>query len=310
MRDKALLRMVTRAAGIPNPESESVDTPEQVRRFLAEHGGPVILKPANRQAAVGTRILHEAGEVDPAWTECVAQDEGVMVPDRAIPLRMLVERCVPGHEYSVEMVVRDGVPLFANVTDKLLYPGPRPVELGHMVPAEISPELEALLRERTTAVLRAVGFGTGIVHCEWIVDGPTPYLVECAGRFPGDGIVELIERAYAMPVGQHYFTVMRGGEPPSMEVPAAQAAAVRFAQVPPGEVVSVAGLDAARAIPGVVGASVTVAAGGTVHELRSSWDRVGSAMACAPTPGEAMRLAEKAIEQVHIVTRGTQWNSR
>ena len=67
----------------------------------------------------------------------MAQDEGVFVPDRPMELRMLAERFVDGHEYSVEMLVRGGEPLFVNVTGKQLFPGPRPVELAHVVPADI-----------------------------------------------------------------------------------------------------------------------------------------------------------------------------
>ena len=99
LRDKSLLRKVTRAAGISNPESEAVDAPADVRRFMAAHPGPVVLKPANRQASLGTKVLHEPGEVDQAWGECAAQDEGILVPDRPIPVRMLVERFVRGDEY-------------------------------------------------------------------------------------------------------------------------------------------------------------------------------------------------------------------
>jgi biotin carboxylase len=233
----------------------------------------------------------------------VAQDEGIMVPDRPMPLRMLVESFVRGHEYSVEMLVRDGVPLFTNITDKVLYPGARPVELGHVVPAEVGEELGALLRQSTADVLRAVGFGTGIVHCERIVSDGVPYLVECAGRFAGDGIAELIERAYPIPLVKHFYTLMRGDELPPLPERAEGAVAVRFLQVEPGEVTAVEGVEAAKALPGVVSCSVTVAPGGTVRELRSSWDRVGSVMACAASPGEAMQLAEKAIEQVRVEVR-------
>jgi len=137
LRDKALLRTVTRAAGIANPRSQAVDGPDEVRAFMAEQGGPVILKPANRQASVGTKILFDPAEIDQAWTECTQQDEGVFVPGRGMPLRMLVEQYVEGDEYSVEMVVRDGERLFGNVTAKTVYPGPRPVELGHTVPADL-----------------------------------------------------------------------------------------------------------------------------------------------------------------------------
>lgn len=304
LRDKSLLRKVTAAAGIANPESAEVADAGQVREFMSRQPGPVVLKPANRQAAVGTKVLHEAAEVAGAWQECLAQDEGIMVPDRGMPLRMLVERFVSGHEYSVEMLVRDGLPVFTNITDKVLYPGSRPIELGHVVPAAVPEELATLLRERTADVLRAVGFGSGIVHCEWIVSDGTPYLVECAGRFAGDGIAELIERAYPIPLVRHFYTLMRGDELPPLPERAEGAAAVRFLDVEPGEVTVADGVEAAKALPGVVSCHVTVGPGDTVREMRSSWDRVGSVMACAGTPDEAMELAEKAIEQIRVEVAG------
>jgi biotin carboxylase len=167
--NKHLLRQVAGEAGVANPRSQAVDGPQEVRDFLRAHGGPVVLKPANRQASVGTRVVGALAEVDAAWRECIAQDEGIFVPDRPRPLRMLVEQFVRGEEFSVELIVRDGEALFANVTGKRLFDGTRPVEQGHTVPAHIPSQLTALLRTETLRVLDAVGFASGFVHCEWIV---------------------------------------------------------------------------------------------------------------------------------------------
>jgi biotin carboxylase len=301
LRDKSLLRKVTGVAGIANPESAPVDSPRQVRDFMAANPGPAVLKPANRQAAVGTMIVRAAGDVDRAWAECVEQDEGVYVPDRPMPLQMLAERYLSGPEYSVEMLVDRGAPVFANVTDKVLYPGPRPIEAGHLVPADIPPELWAALIDQTAAVLRAVGFGTGIVHCEWIVVAGRPYLVECAGRFAGDGVIELVDRAYRVDMVPAFYALMKG-EPLPRPLPrrAELGAAVRFLHVEAGEVLSIDGLDEARAVPGVTSCDVSVQPGDHVRELHSSWDRVGSAIACAPTAAEAMRRAQDALDRVQV----------
>ncbi|MCE7001056.1 ATP-grasp domain-containing protein [Saccharothrix sp. S26] len=307
LRDKELLRRVTRAAGIDNPVSTAVDAPDEVRAFMAAHPGPVVLKPANRQASLGTKVLHDPAEVDQAWQECLAgQDEGILVPDREIPLRMLVETFVRGEEYSVEMLVRDGVPLFTNITGKTLFPGPRPIELGHLVPADLPEDTAALLAERTGAVLRAVGFGTGVVHCEWILADGRPHLVECAGRFPGDGITWLIDEAYGFPLAERYYSIMRGEEPPALPARAERAAAVRFLRAEPGEVVSVEGVEDAKSMPGVLAASVMAAPGEAVRELRSSWDRAGSVTVVADTPAEALALAEKAADAIRIEVRAAE----
>jgi biotin carboxylase len=304
LRDKALLRRVSRAAGIANPEMTEVRSPADVLAFMYRCGGPVVLKPANRQASVGTQVIHEPAEVGAAWSTCVVQDEGVYVPDRPMELRMLAERYIAGHEYSVEMLVRDGTQLFVNVTGKQLFPGPRPVELAHVVPADIAPALTTLLGDQTRRVVAAVGFRNGIVHCEWIVSGGVPYLVECAGRFAGDGIIELIQRAYGVRLVRSYYAVMRG-EPLSEALPqvAAGAAAVRFLSIDPGIVEDVRGVDAATNADGVFLCDVSVAAGDRFTGLRSSWDRVGDVMVTADSPAEALRLAEAATSLVQIDVR-------
>lgn len=304
LRDKGVLRQVSRAAGIANPESARVESPADVRAFLAEHPGKVVLKPANRQASVGTQVIEDPAEVEQAWANCVVQDEGVFVPDRAMELRMLAERFVEGDEYSVEMLLRDGKPLFANVTGKQLFPGPRPVELAHIVPADISAELTALLGEETRRLTDAAGFRTGIVHCEWIVSDGVPYLVECAGRFAGDGIIELIQRAYPVELNRAYFSVMKD-EPVVDALPrkAEGGAAVRFVSIEPGVIDDVRGVEKASQAEGVFMCDVGVSAGDRFGGLRSSWDRVGDLMVTADSPAKALRLAEEAVALIEIDVR-------
>jgi biotin carboxylase len=301
LRDKALLRRVSRSAGIRNPESATVESAADVLAFLRANTGPIVLKPANRQASVGTQVIHDPAEVQSAWANCVVQDEGVFVPDRQMELRMLAESYVRGTEYSVEMLVRDGENLFANVTAKQLYPGPRPVEMAHIVPADITPELTALLGEQTLEVVRAIGFQYGIVHCEWIVADGLPYLVECAGRLAGDGIIELIENAYPVELKRHYVEVMKG-EPLSAELPthAKGGAATRFLAIEPGIVADVRGVEDAEQAEGMMWCDVSIEPGDRFGGLRSSWDRVGDVTVVGGSPAEALRRAEAAAAMIQI----------
>jgi len=304
LRDKALLRHVSAAAGLANPESATVTCPADVLAFMRAHPGPVVLKPANRQAAVGTQIVHDPAEVERAWANCLEQDEGIFVPDRPMELRMLVERYVPGPEYSVEMLVRGGRQLFANVTGKQLYAGPRPVELAHIVPADIPDDLTETLAELTRQVVAAVGFADGILHCEWIVaDDGVPYLVECAGRIAGDGIMEIIDHAYPIKLLHSYFAMMRGETLPELPRRATGGAAVRFVPMEPGVIDAVLGLEQARQVEGVFLVDLQVGPGHRFAGLRSSWDRAGLVMTEADSPAEALQRAEKAAGLVRIEVR-------
>ncbi|WP_327134576.1 ATP-grasp domain-containing protein [Streptomyces sp. NBC_01343] len=301
LRDKALLRQVSAAAGIANPASVRVNGPDGVREFLGGRDGPVVLKPANRQAAVGTRVIRDPAEVERAWADCLVQDEGVFVPDRPMELSMLAEEYLDGPEFSVEMLVRDGHPLFVNVTGKQLFPGPHPVEMAHIVPADIPQELARTLGAQTARVVAAVGFRDGIVHCEWIVSGGVPHLVECAGRLAGGGIVDTIQLAYPVELMRSYYAVLRGEEPPAgLPRRAKGAAAVRFLAAGPGRVAAVHGVEDARRVDGVFLVAVTAEPGDRFTGLRHSWDRAGIVMATADSSAEALRRAEAAAAAVRI----------
>ncbi|MFI8007914.1 ATP-grasp domain-containing protein [Streptomyces sp. NPDC086010] len=308
LRDKSLLREVARAAGLPNPASQAVAGPAELRAFIAAHPGPVVLKPADLQGSVGARVLRSAAEADDAWSgslaECAAQRDGSSMPDRDVPVRMLAERFVDGLPFSVELLVSSGRVLFGNVTEEVMFPGPRPVERGQLVPAVVPVGLDRLLREQTERIVRATGFGTGVVHCEWIVEDGTPYLIECAGRLPGDSIVDLIEWAYDIQLVRDYWTLLKG-EPVAQPLRrrAGRAAAVRFTHARPGVVESVHGLERAYAVPDVIHCEVLVRPGSTVGTLRSSQDRSAYALSCAATPEEAVRRAEEAIGRLRITTR-------
>lgn len=298
LRDKHLLRKVTAAAGIPNPRSVPVAGPDEVKAFMAEVGGPIVLKPANRQAALGTWIVHDPADIDQAWIECTDQDEGVFVPDRPMALRMLAERFVRGEEFSVEMMFSHGQPLFGAATRKFLFPGPRPVEQGHLHPADVDPALGQRLVADTVRVLEAVGMDSGFVHCEWMVEDGVPHLIECAGRMAGDGIIELIILAWDYYIVSQFARMMQG-RPLTMLPPQTHPgyAAVWLSDSPPGLVDSVAGVEQARAIDGV-NTVIAPDVGELTHELRSSWDRPVLVTARGETPHQALDAARQAVERI------------
>lgn len=298
LRDKLLLRDVSARAGVPNPAWAEVHTAEDVRRFSS--GRRVVLKPANRQASLGVFLLDDMGELDEAWQEMVTADEGPQVADRGLKSRYLVEERLEGPEYSVEALVRNGDVLFANITEKDTYPGPRPVELGHVVPAPLPADDERALRSATQALATAIGYRTGVVHAEWVLGQNGPMLVEAAGRVPGDKIFELMGLAY----GINFYVAaldLLAGSLPKLPSHAPRAAAIRFLTATPGRVRAISGRGGLAAYGSAVACDIAVGPGDVVRPLRSSWDRVGHVVAVGSTPQEAKELAKVAAGAVQIV---------
>ncbi|WP_052205936.1 ATP-grasp domain-containing protein [Pantoea rodasii] len=298
LRDKSVLRRVTSAYGVLNPLSQSVTAFEEANDFMMNHPGGVVLKPSNRQGSVGTVIVHELQDLHQAWNQSQLRDEGVMVPDRVFNSETLIEEFVVGKEYSVEALIKDSKMVFSNVTQKILFSGVRPVEQGHIVPALIDKSLKEALINQTQKVIQAVGFENGVVHCEWINADKGLYLVECAGRFAGDGIVELIERAYDYDLVKNYHRLLRNQPidlPPEVNK---RWALVHFYAGRDGELSRAnIGNELLKQLD-CFNFSLSVTEGQKTNCPSSSWDRLGSVMVLADTE-ESIRF--KSLEVTKTV---------
>jgi len=302
-RDKIAQLMACQRAGIAVPQFAEVTDERDVAAFAAQ--GPCVVKPASRQASLGVVIVRPGDSPAQAWRDCVAADEGPQLARRALRWRYLVEQYVPGPEYSVEALVVGGEIVFSNVTAKRVLPGRHPVESGHVVPAPADPGvacLPALMQD----LARAVGFGTGLLHGEWIISDGSPVFVECAARPAGDWIFDLIELATGVNLYGAAVQALAGEEPLAgqRDHRPRRAAAIRF-QIPeePGTVECVSGVDAAVAMPGVVRVPQVRSVGDEIRSVGSSWSRLTAVIATGSDAAAAEEAAEAAADQIAVTLR-------
>ncbi|MFF5436452.1 ATP-grasp domain-containing protein [Streptomyces achromogenes] len=301
LRDKVRLREVSGAGGVRNPRWREVHGPADILEFA--DGGPVVVKPANRQASVGVQLLDsvDAATATEAWERTSSAAEYEQVPDRELAWRFLAEERLHGPEFSVEALVREGEVVFENVTAKTVVPGPYPVEQGHLLPAPLDPGTQDAFATALRKLVAATGFGTGILHAEWILTEEGPTLVECAGRCPGDYLIDLIDLAYDTRVRLTLIDLL-AGRPVTLPRSARQTSAIRFLAAEPGTVTGITGLDAARRLPGVHVAEVDVEAGRQVRAWASSWDRAGHVIATGPDADTTRRRVLDADAAIRIAT--------
>ncbi|MFD5493150.1 ATP-grasp domain-containing protein [Streptomyces sp. NPDC001812] len=303
LRDKGLLREALAGSGVDQPAWALVAGPEEVAAFRDAHGGEAVLKPAGRQASLGVQLLGPGDDVTAAWRHTTTADEPTLRAQYPGTARYLVEQRLYGPEVSVEAVVHDGVVGFTNITAKSVLDSRYPVETGHAVPAPLDAATADALRDALTGLAAAVGFGSGVLHSEWILvgDDRRPHLVECAGRLPGGGITVLIDLAHDTDILRDLLCVLEGRGPVG-PLPVRRGAAVRFLTAEPGRVESVTGAEEARAAEGVHELHLTVAPGAVVRATTSSWERAGFAVATGPDVSAAVRRAEHAVSLVSVRT--------
>jgi biotin carboxylase len=301
LRDKGRLREVTAAGGVRNPRWRKVHGPQDILAFAG--GGPVVVKPANRQASVGVQLLDSVDAVTAAraWARTSVAAEYEQVPDRPLDWGFLVEERLYGPEYSVEALVQRSEIIFGNVTAKTVVAGPYPVELGHLLPAPLGTDTQIAFETAMQALVAALGFQTGILHAEWILTEAGPTLVECAGRCPGDYLIDLIDLAYDTRIRVTLIDLL-AGRPVVLPRSSQRTSAIRFLAAAPGTVAEIAGLDTAAALPGVHAAEVDVKVGQEVRPWASSWDRAGHVIATGPDAAATQRRVLDADAAIKITT--------
>ncbi len=300
LRDKSRLREAVAGTDIAQPAWALVESPAEVEEFRARQGGDCVLKPANRQASLGVQLLGPADDIEAAWQHTTSADEPTLRAEYPDAARFLAEERLRGPEVSVEALVHEGTVGFLNITDKSVQDSRYPVETGHVLPADLPAAVSTALAEGLAALVKATGFGSGVLHSEWIIDDGRPHLVECAGRLPGDGITVLIDLAYDTHILRELLQVL-GGDAPTVREDAVAGASVRFLTSPTGVVERIDGVEEARESEGVHALHLTVEVGDSVQSTAtSSWDRIGSVIATGADSADAVRNAERAVARIVV----------
>jgi biotin carboxylase len=300
--DKVALRRRLAGTAVRQPRWQEVGSVAALAAFAAGTPGGFVVKPATRQANLGVLLADGGTDPEVAWRTATRLEEPLRSA-HAPPDRVLVEERLRGREVSVEVLVAAGQIAFANVTDKLQYPGAFPVEAGHTMPSDLPPPVRERLLAGMQEMIGATGVATAILHAEWMVaDDGEPSLIECAARMPGDDIWSLAGAIRGVNLLRSYLDLMAGGRP---EIgPPSGAAAVRFLHATPGTVVDVTGVDEAAELDGIVAVSVSVAQGDVVPPLLNCYQRIGHVTALGTDRSLVVAAVEEAASAISVRTVG------
>ncbi len=190
-RQKARMKDVLRAAGLPCARHCLAEDPRAAEDFATEVGFPLVLKPPAGAGAQGTfRVDNMA-----------ALRQAVEVFRPAPGKAMLIEEFITGDEYSFETLSLHGEPLWSSIT----HYRPAPLDVLRnpwiqwcvLLPREIHAPPWSDIQEVGLQALQALGMGTGLTHMEWFrrKDGSVA-ISEVAARPPGAQITNLLSWAH------------------------------------------------------------------------------------------------------------------
>lgn len=160
-RDKAQMKSVLRAAGVPCARYRLCDSAGAAAEFAADTGFPLVVKPPAGAGAKSTFRLDDTADLR-VWLESAPP-----APDRPA----LVEEFLTGEEGSFDSVMIDGRVVWHSISAYL----PTPLEVLRnswiqwrvLLPGNIGGRDYDGIRAVAPAALRALGLRTGFTHMEW-----------------------------------------------------------------------------------------------------------------------------------------------
>ena len=219
-RDKAQMKTVLRAAGLPCARHRLVGATRDVIDFIREVGYPIVLKPP---AGAGAKATFSVEDDDAL--------QGVLLqvpphPDRPL----LAEEFMQGSEHSFDGVSIGGELVWHSLTHYL----PTPLEVVRnpwiqwcvLLPREVDDPAFDDIRESAARSLDALGMETGVSHLEWFRRGDGSIAISEVGARPGGAqISKLISYAHDFDFYRAWANVMidHAFDPPRREYAAGAA---------------------------------------------------------------------------------------
>lgn len=181
--DKAMAKVVLRAAGIPVPgglvlDQAVVDARSAAARVLADVDLPCVVKPSREGSTIGCHIVRTEEELAPAIADAYKHDRWVLAEEFIEGTEItvgLLGNDEPEVLPTIEIIAEGG---FYDYTAKYASGGSR-----HIIPARISPRAEELARKYARETHRALGC-RGVSRVDMIVRGDEPVVLE-ANTIPG-----------------------------------------------------------------------------------------------------------------------------
>ena len=296
--NKHLMREAFEKYGAPSPMSIlTKDGEDAWSIFCNEFDTNAILKPSRNSGSRGIAKVEKG----------IVKEEFVKLYHRALnesrDHQVLIEQFIEGPEFSVEVIVWQGIPHVLAITDKKTTEAPYFVELGHNQPSVYPEEIQQKLKDGAIAGCKALGLTYCAAHCELKIQNEEVYLMEIGARMGGDFIsTELTHLSSGIDMVAASIDVVLGVKPNLQPVEDKHGVAIRYFTPKPGIVKSIEHAELLNR-QDVYDAEIYIKEGDKVCEVKSSLDRSGHVIVTAGTPQEAIKVAERLVEDVKILTK-------
>jgi biotin carboxylase len=304
-RNKLECRRMLEAAGLLVPAFHALSVTENPAEMSLRLSYPVVLKPMAMSGSRGVIRADNTCEFVNAFNRIRAllEQPDVRAERDGAHGTLVIESFIPGREYALEGVLRDGrLQLFAIFDKPDPLDGPFFEETIYVAPSREPEHAQSQLVSTVAAGASAIGLRDGPLHAECRVNDRGVYILEIAAR-PIGGLCSKALR-FVSPHGEASLeeVLLRHalGEDVSRFSRERAASGVMMIPIPRGGIYKgVEGEREARSVPDIVDLKITAKPDAKVTPLPEGKSYLGFIFAHAPTP----LAVEQALRAAHAKLR-------
>jgi biotin carboxylase len=292
-RDKHQMRQVLAQAGLLTPQFRLFPATTDPRAAAAEAPYPCVLKPVCLSGSRGVIRADDPEQFVAAFTRIKHLLDTLGLTD------ILVEAYIPGREFALEGLLRDG-----QLTVLALFDKPDPLEgpffeeTIYVTPSREPAATQTLIAECVARAAQALGLREGAVHGEVRVNEAGAWLVEVAGRSIGGLCGQTLRFAHSADVSLEELILRQAlGWTIESTEREQQAGGVMMLPIPArGILVGWSGLPEAQAVPGIESIEITARENYPLEPLPEGDSYLGFIFARGATP-QAVEAALRAAQR-------------
>lgn len=286
---------VQREFGAHIPLFSKVRNEQELKSFLQQVGGDIIIKPADAQSSRGIHCISQ----DTPGLNALLADALSQTPQDYI----IAEQFIKGTELTVEGICANGRHYTLAISAKKHFRTGIASELRY--PAALPDAFRARLLAFHNEMVQRTGLNSGITHAEYLVnpDQDEFTLVEVACRGGGTLIPsDIVPWVSGVPVYDLLYDLIQGKTPDIRPLEQPRHAVLHFFEFPAGRVKAIHGLEEARRIPGVRMTELEFGPGSVIRPAGDDRGRQGFTIVFAGTAAELEQRLQAVIAAIHVET--------
>ncbi len=293
--DKYLMRSALRAAKVPVPDFELVDSYQKAVEAIERLGIDCVVKPQKNMGARGVRRINNLDDLKEGL------DLALRYSDSG---KVIIEQYIDAPELSIDALVYNSEAFITGIADRIIEYDPYFVETGHIMPSNLPEDQLVFAGETFKNGIKSLGITAGAAKGDIKISSGSCFIGEIAARLSG-GFMSNYTYPYSSGVNlmKNVILISLGYPPENLENRKKWVSIERSIIPAPGIIRSIKGIDKARKIEFVRDIFFDGKPGDKVISPQNNLDKYGHVIVSAPSYLEALKASHEAVRMIKVETR-------